>query len=140
METNVSASREANRLYWQTDRSVADIATGLGVSRRALYEMIEPERTSVRCGSCGANVVFINRSAKASGTARCPQCGSECEVDDVTETQDNVPPFAAGWPRPGEPARPGQTDLRERAVKIGGIAIAGAAFGAIAALFFVRRR
>ena len=137
MESNVSANREANRLYWQTDRSVADIATGLGVSRRALYELIEPEKTGVRCGACGAFVVFVNRSAKAASLARCPECNVETEVDDVSESQDNIPPYAAGWPRAaeGEP-----TELPGRTLRIGGAAAAGAAIGALAALLILRRR
>lgn len=137
MESNVTASREANRLYWQTDRSVADIATALGVSRRALYELIEPAVTAVSCGACGTRVVFANRSAKASGMARCPQCGSEADVEDSADAHSAVPPYAAGWPRSGESD---DGALRARAIKIGGAAMAGAAMGALAALLIVRRR
>jgi predicted DNA-binding protein YlxM (UPF0122 family) len=39
LERNASAEAEANRLYWQTETSVAEIADKLNVSRRALYEL-----------------------------------------------------------------------------------------------------
>ena len=33
---------EANRLYWETEQSVADIAQQLDISRRALYGAVRP--------------------------------------------------------------------------------------------------
>jgi hypothetical protein len=139
VERNASAANEANRLYWQTDRSVADIAEKLSVSRRALYELITPESAGVQCGSCGGDVVFTNRSAKSSHTGRCGQCGAECDTsNDVTETGETLTPYAAGWPRVIH--RHGNEDVKGRAMQLGGVAIAGAAVGAIAALLITRRR
>ena len=129
---------EANRLYWQTERSVADIAGTLGVSRRVLYELIQPESTGVSCGACGSEVVFVNRSARASGSGRCPQCGAECEIEsDADEAQDTIPPYAPGWPSAAEVSA---DEFRERALKIGGAAVAGVLLGALAALLVTRRR
>jgi hypothetical protein len=33
---------EANRLYWETETSVADIAQQLELSRRSLYDSVDP--------------------------------------------------------------------------------------------------
>ena len=128
---------EANRLYWQTDQSVAQIADQLAVSRRALYELITPQGAGAACAQCGAVVVFVNRSAKSANLARCPDCGTECEITaDANDMQEHVPPYVAGWP-PAAAIDPG---LRARAVKMGSVAVAGAAVGAIAGLLIVRRR
>ncbi len=145
MQTNAAAAQEANRLYWHTDRSIADIAETLGVSRRALYELVEPQSAGVACENCGADVVFANRSAKTAQLARCPACGSECQLttEEYAEQDDNdigetIPPYVAGWPR----ARSAAADhsVRDRALRIGAAAIAGAAVGALTALLIVRRR
>lgn len=139
MEGHMTNATEANRLYWQTDKSVADIAEQLGVSRRALYELITPESSGTSCAECGGDVAFTNRSAKTSAVGRCQQCGTECELtQDVRDVQETVPPIIAGWPRV-KPVRR-DDDLRMRAVKIGGVAAAGAAVGVLAGLLIVRRR
>lgn len=140
MEQNTAAVKEANRLYWQTDRSVAEIAEKLTVSRRALYELITPQPSGMTCKSCGGDVVFTNRSAKAGNAGRCAQCGAEydttvAEDDDAEET---LTPYAAGWPRVVQ--RHSTDDVRTRALRLGGAAVAGATVGAIAALLLVRRR
>ncbi len=143
MEHSEAVAQEANRLYWQTESSVADIAEQLSVSRRALYELVQPASAGTVCSVCGGDVVFVNRSAKSSGTGRCVACGAECTVTETPEPtlEETVPPYAAGWPRARQAtadARP--DDLRTRALKIGGIAIAGAALGAVTALLVARRR
>ena len=140
MERNTAVIDEANRLYWQTDTSVADIAEKLTISRRALYELVQPENTGVKCSACGGDVEYVNRSAKASALGRCKDCGAECPVHDADDVQDVVPPYAAGWPRAVPARKTSSDDLRARALKIGGIALAGAALGAIAALLVARRR
>lgn len=134
--------QEANRLYWQTDRSIADISETLGVSRRALYELVEPEPAGASCGHCGGELAYINRSAKASSLGRCTQCGSEnAVVHEDVNLLESVPPYAAGWPRvENDAAHAATEDVRERAFKLGGIAVVGALVGAAAALLIVRRR
>jgi predicted RNA-binding Zn-ribbon protein involved in translation (DUF1610 family) len=138
VDPNASAVKQANHLYWQTERSVADIAETLGVSRRALYELIAPEHAGIKCENCGGDVVFVNRSAKASNLTRCPNCGSEAQITtDEQDIEEAIPPYAAGWRRADEPT---ESDLRIRALKIAGIAIAGATLGAVTAFLFVRQR
>ena len=138
MERNTAVAGEANRLYWRTDRSVADIAETLGVSRRALYELISGDEAGVLCDSCGGRLVFANRSARAAGAARCADCGNECSITvDDGETQDAPPPYAAGWPRPDALA---ELNGARRSLKIGIAALAGVAVGAVAVLLIARRR
>jgi uncharacterized Zn finger protein (UPF0148 family) len=69
-------AEEANRLYWQSDTSVADITAQLDLSRRALYDVIVPLPTDTPCPRCGAPLTYANRSARDSGDARCAICPS----------------------------------------------------------------
>jgi hypothetical protein len=142
VEHSASVISEANRLYWKTDTSVADIAEKLSVSRRALYELVQPESAGTRCSACGGDVEFVNRSAKASALGRCKDCGAECPVAQESEdVQEVVPPYSAGWPRAVQKHKDDpDDDLRVRALKIGGIALAGAALGAAVAMMVARRR
>lgn len=137
MEQNAELTREANRLYWQTDSSVADIADRLSVSRRALYDLVTPEAAGSACATCGGDVVYVNRSARSARAGRCQDCGAESAPGETNgkELEETVPPYAAGWPRTG-----GGAELRARALRLSGIALAGAALGTLAALLFVRRR
>lgn len=68
---------EINRLYWGSDASVGEIADQLGVSRRALYDSIDPRPAGTACPDCGSALVFRNRTAAERGEATCPDCGRE---------------------------------------------------------------
>ena len=80
-----SDAERVNHLYWETESSVAEIANELNISRRALYELIEPLPTGVECSKCSAELRFANRSAKATNAARCIVCGSERVIDEPVE-------------------------------------------------------
>lgn len=82
-----NTERELNRLYWDTDASVSEIADRLDISRRALYDGIEPRPAGRPCPQCGAALGFRNRTALETGEAKCPECGFEMELE---------PPEAAG--------------------------------------------
>jgi hypothetical protein len=139
VESKESNTQEANRLYWQTEKSVGDIAEELGVSRRALYELVQPESSGTTCNECGGDVAFTNRSARTSGLGRCQQCGAQSELTELPpDVHETMPPYVAGWPRV-QPAAPDDA-LAARAVRIGGVALAGAAVGAVATLLITRRR
>ncbi len=71
---------EVNRLYWESDASVGRIAEQLGISRRALYDALEPLDIGVACPRCGAGLVYPNRSRRESGQAVCPECGLEPDL------------------------------------------------------------
>lgn len=130
---------EANRLYWDSDDSVAEISNRLGVSRRALYDAIEPLAAGAECPDCHAELYFGNRSAKAAGLGRCLVCGKESEVDADISHEDvgTIPPYGAGWPAVRQP----ESDrMRERALTIAGFAIAGALAGALVTALIRRER
>lgn len=117
---------------------MADIAETLGVSRRALYELVTPENAGATCTNCGGELVFVNRSAKTSSLGRCPACGTECDItiEDNHDFEEDVPPYAAGWPRA---VKASARKPIPRGVKIGGL-IAGVAVGALLAFLIARRR
>ena len=68
---------EINRLYWGSDASVGDIADRLGVSRRALYDSIDPTPAGEPCPDCGSELRFRNRTAAERRDASCVDCGRE---------------------------------------------------------------
>lgn len=118
---------EANRLYWETETSVAEIAQQLELSRRALYDSVDPLPTSSSCNVCGSPLVFENRSARNAGIETCPNC----DVQDEPATPASLPAL--------DPTQVSDEDM-QRAVLMGGAALAGAALGAIATLILVPRR
>jgi hypothetical protein len=138
---------EANRLYWETEDSVASIADRLDVSRRALYDAVQPLGAGVVCPSCGAQLSFENRSARKLGAAICRTCGMEQQIDhDVNhdlaiELDEPAPALAVlrGDSPPDHLIDLRDPDLRHRAVVLGGAAIAGVAAGAMAAILAMRR-
>jgi len=74
---------EANRLYWESDAPVARIAETLGISRRALYELLERVPADRPCPECGGPVLFANRLARSTGEAQCGACGATTVVPTV---------------------------------------------------------
>jgi hypothetical protein len=118
---------EANRLYWETDTSVADIAQQLELSRRALYDSVDPLPTSAHCEVCGTPLVYENRSARNAGVETCPACTAE---DDAY--------MPASAPATGRAVM--DEEEIQRAVRMGGAALAGAAIAAAATLMLVPRR
>jgi hypothetical protein len=74
MEQSAEIVAEANRLYWETDESVANIAAQLELSRRALYDAVRPRLAGVNCPQCGSAMVFENRSGRHADHAVCQQC------------------------------------------------------------------
>ena len=123
---DAAAASEANRLYWETEDSVSDIAESLEISRRALYESVEPLPTGDNCEVCGGPLFFENRSARTAGDAACAVCEETgaTDDDDLTEAREPV-------------ARPEGDD---HAMIVGGAALAGAAIGALITFAVVRRR
>jgi hypothetical protein len=130
-ETETQAN-EANRLYWDTETSVGDIANQLGISRRGLYEAVEPKSAGLPCSECGSDMLFANRSALASGTARCPSCDQEAIVPGIRS--ERIKPA----PRAVEQSTNGLSRNR-LAVGIGGAALMGIVIGAIATLLLTQR-
>lgn len=138
---------EANRLYWETDTSVADIADRYDLSRRAFYEVIEPAPAGTTCPTCGQALRYDNRSARRDRQATCPECGVRMAVDPGVETapdamlepEASVREVRGDGRAVADPADARTADLRGRAVLLGGAAIAGVALGTVAALLARRR-
>lgn len=88
---------ELNQLYWETDRSVSDIADQLEISRRALYDGIEPRPAGVACAECGAPLGYRNRTALENREAECAECGLtlELEEDEAYAAEPEVEQFRA---------------------------------------------
>lgn len=144
---DATRSAEANRLYWETDTSVADIAERFDLSRRALYDVVSLFPAGAACPSCGQGLKYENRSARRDGQAICPECGARTALRDLDAPSPDAmlePPPAVRDLR-GDARAAGSagdargTDLRGRAVLLGGAAIAGVAFGTVAALLARRR-
>lgn len=73
--------RELNRMYWESDASVSEIGDRLDISRRALYDGIEPLPAGAPCPECGAALGFRNRTSAEKGEAECAECGTEVRLD-----------------------------------------------------------
>ncbi len=73
----MTAHDRANRLYWESDASVNDIASRLDLSKGALYQLIEPLAAEVPCPDCGATLEYPNRTALERGLMQCSTCGRE---------------------------------------------------------------
>lgn len=136
--------REANRLYWQTDLAVREIADRMEVSRSTFYRQLTADPAGERCPECATPLVYANRSAREAGEAECPECGLEHDVQpraaargaggrgngDVDrepvdrdaaagEPRDHAPRIPPGTARPGRGYRtaPGTGDSLEHAGK-----------------------
>ena len=131
---DASHAPEANQLYWNSEASVGEIANQLGISRRALYELLEPQPTGVPCGDCGAETVFANRSSHTAGLARCPSCGLETAVPAA-----RAEPVAEPAPSEAPQAKANGKHSLARPITIGGAALVGVVIGAIATLIITRR-
>lgn len=132
---------EINRLYWGSDASVADIADQLGVSRRALYDGIQPRPAHAACGACGSGLEFRNRTALERREATCPDCGTEetlraSEVSADPGEDPGIERMNRGAPLSPVPPRavPGAAG----GAALGGALLAGLAAGA--GLGFLLRR
>jgi hypothetical protein len=141
MTADERAITEANRLYWETEESVAEIAQRLDLSRRALYDAVQPFGAGVSCPRCGGEFHFENRSARKSGQGTCSSCGNTGYVDGVAEGDPETAQLAvvAGDPESDPMRDMREPDLRHRAVVLGGAAIAGVALGTFAAIIATRR-
>lgn len=73
----VALAREANRLYWESETSVNRIAEDLGLSKGALYTLVEPLATDFTCPECGLEMAYLNRTARLKNFLGCPACGYE---------------------------------------------------------------
>lgn len=132
---------EANHLYWETDTPVADIAARFDLSRRALYETVQPIPAGETCSQCGGDLRFENRLARRTGSATCAGCGARVELASpaVRRPKAGRPSGRDLRAAEGRADDARSNDLRSRAVLLGGAALAGVAVGSVAA-WLARRR
>jgi hypothetical protein len=132
---------EADRLYWETETPVAEIADRLDLSRRALYDAIQPRPVGLACATCGEGLVFRNRSAAERHQAECPGCEAEVAVERVPAGDDSAEPEveqenAAGRLSPLD-RRP--VPSPGHGAGLGAALLAGLALGAVTAHVLRRR-
>lgn len=130
--------RQVNRLYWSTDASVADIADQLDISRRALYDAIQPAAAEGACPECGGRLGYRNRTARQRREAECPDCGQEQDLEAASaSTLEAAPTEPAAKPEERTGARmpldAGTMDAT-RGLWLAGAVLTGAALGAVVGL------
>ncbi|MFP4623417.1 MAG: hypothetical protein ACLFRX_04490 [Gemmatimonadota bacterium] len=82
--------QEINRLYWGSEIPVAEIADRLDISRRALYDGIDPRPAGRPCPQCGTPLGYRNRTAMEEGEAECPECGRTTVLAGVAAEEPEV--------------------------------------------------
>lgn len=87
---------EANRLYWESDVSVNQIAERLEISKGRLYEVVRPLPAGLPCPRCGEQMVFPNRTAREKGFLTCRACGLEEEEGEVQDAWSDTTGHAGG--------------------------------------------
>lgn len=79
---------EANRLYWHSDFGVNQIAEEMGISKGALYTLVNPLAAEIQCPRCDNELVYPNRTARDRGFLSCTNCGFE---EELSELEDDAP-------------------------------------------------
>lgn len=125
------AATEANRLYWETELSVGEIAEQLDISRRALYDAIRPQPATGRCTRCGGELQYTNRSTRAHGFATCRSCGQQ--------SPSGAEPEPWTWSPPSRSATARQPTAASGIWMLGGAALAGALLAAAVTLVLTDR-
>ncbi len=75
-------SERANALYWESGKSVNQIAEEMDLSKSRLYGLVQPLSAGRPCPECSADLRYPNRTAMEKGFASCTECSFEGLVDD----------------------------------------------------------
>jgi len=135
-QSPTDAAAEANRLYWETELPVGDIAARLDLSRRALYEAVRPIPAGGRCPSCGSALEYLKRSSRAHGLATCAACGQQAAPAPAGERESE--PWT--WSPPSRASTRVTLEGPPQSVwLLGAAALAGALLAAAATLALVGR-
>ena len=81
-DSDTRLTERAQRLYWDSERSVNAIAGDLDISKGRLYELIRPLPVDVACPRCGEPLAWPNRTGRDRGLLVCTSCGLEVEEED----------------------------------------------------------
>ena len=92
-EVTPEVVKRANELYWDTERSVNQIADELDLSKGALYAALEPKASGLGCPLCGDEVGWPKRTAKERDQLDCATCDWDGSSDETTSyTAVSAPP------------------------------------------------
>ena len=131
--------RRANDLYWESEQSVNQIADDLDLSKSALYELVRPLPTALACPSCGAELVYDNRTARRRGQLTCRVCAWEGTEEESVEVGGGEDQGASGGVGAGAGAASGASGLwGHRDAGVGRVLAGGALLGAAVGLMIVR--
>ena len=75
----------ANELYWQSQKSVNQIAGELDLSKGMLYGMIRPLAAALPCPRCSSDMEYANRTARERGLITCRACTLELAENDARQ-------------------------------------------------------
>lgn len=111
-------SAQANELYWQSGRSVNQIAEDMDLSKSRLYGLVKPLPEGSPCPECRSDLVFPNRTAMEKGFVSCSSCSYE-------GTAVDVPAETKTGNRPKRGSKRGSKRETKRAAKSAAPAAAG---------------
>jgi hypothetical protein len=89
-------TQRANALYWESERSVNQIADEMDLSKGMLYGLIRPLPAELPCPRCSTGLEYANRTARERGMLSCPSCGLEAEGGDVQQQWEDAAAKAPG--------------------------------------------
>jgi hypothetical protein len=73
----MESDARANQLYWESDKSVNQIADQLELSKGMLYGLIKPLPAGLPCPTCSSDMEYANRTARERGLITCSSCALE---------------------------------------------------------------
>lgn len=114
-----SPEARANDLYWQSEKSVNQIADELELSKGMLYGMIRPRPADLPCPRCSSDMEYPNRTARERGLITCRSCGIELEEEAARKQWEEAASAAPGGtlmvtPRPAPVPGAGKSPQRRR--------------------------
>ncbi len=137
IEETSQRARRANELYWESRRSVNQIAEELGLSKGGLYDLISPLASPFRCPACGEPLRYAHRTAHERGVLSCSECGAQIDDDDPSlEQREAEPEVTAPQPPAAYVPRPSSPPPRRI---LAGTAILGVGVGLLLARLLRRR-
>ena len=96
-------SRRANTFYWQSNRSVNQIAAEMDLSKGTLYGLIDPLLTDLACPRCSSSLAYANRTARDRGLLSCPNCGVEGDEGALSKQRQHAASTGQAVPGQGVP-------------------------------------
>ena len=66
---------EIDRLYWETDTPVAEVARTLGLPARSMHQLVTALPAGVDCYRCSSELSFTSRTQRDGQRLRCDHCG-----------------------------------------------------------------